>query len=167
MRRAIAMALIVQSIYKFCSWKAMNLSFQEQKNRTFISCPVQILLQREYEKVVKNQRRSVHCKGTVKKITRFCRYLRYRLWYHKHFNRFGFSRPRASFRDKVHDKFKSKDTSLRYKNIEKHAYLGLQWKFWKIKKVEFDFKTQILVEIEGKQRKETFLMLTEFYTKEE
>jgi hypothetical protein len=32
------------------------------KNRTFVSCPVQILLQREYKNVVKNQKRSAHCK---------------------------------------------------------------------------------------------------------
>jgi hypothetical protein len=56
MRKAIAMALIAQSIYKFCNWKAMDLSFQGQK-----SCPVQILLQREYKKVVK-KKRSAHCK---------------------------------------------------------------------------------------------------------
>jgi hypothetical protein len=34
------------------------------KNRTVLSCLVQILLQREYEKVVKYQKRSAHC--TVK-----------------------------------------------------------------------------------------------------
>jgi hypothetical protein len=32
------------------------------KNRTFLSCLVQILLQREYKKVVKNQERSANCK---------------------------------------------------------------------------------------------------------
>jgi hypothetical protein len=36
MRKAIAMALIVQSIYKFCGWKAMDLSFQEQKQNLSI-----------------------------------------------------------------------------------------------------------------------------------
>jgi hypothetical protein len=60
------------------------------------------------------------------------------LRYPKNVNRFGFSRTRALFWKKVHKhKCKNKDTSLRYKNIEKHAYLGLQSKFWKIKKVEF------------------------------
>jgi hypothetical protein len=31
MWRAIEMAIVVQSLYKFCSWKAMDLSFQGQK----------------------------------------------------------------------------------------------------------------------------------------
>jgi hypothetical protein len=34
-------------------------------------------------------------------------------------------------------KCKNKDTVSGYKNIEKHAYLGSQSKFGKIKKVEF------------------------------
>jgi hypothetical protein len=33
-----------------------------EKNRTVLSFPARILLQREYEKVVKNQKRSAHCK---------------------------------------------------------------------------------------------------------
>jgi hypothetical protein len=32
------------------------------KNRAFLSYPVQILLHRDYEKVVKNRERSAHCK---------------------------------------------------------------------------------------------------------
>jgi hypothetical protein len=56
------MALVVQSLYKLCSCKAMDLSFQEQKNRTFLSCPVQILLNGEYKKVIKNLEKSAHCK---------------------------------------------------------------------------------------------------------
>jgi hypothetical protein len=59
MRRAIAVAFILLSVYKFCSWKAKDLS---EQNRTFLSCPDQILLQGKYEKVVKNQKSSAHCK---------------------------------------------------------------------------------------------------------
>jgi hypothetical protein len=70
------------------------------KNRTVQSCLVQILLQREFEKVVKNLKKSLRTVKCKKKFTYFCTYLRNRLLYTKNFNRFGFSRQGLYFEKK-------------------------------------------------------------------
>jgi hypothetical protein len=56
---------------QFLQLESYGSQLSGAKNRTVLSCMVQILLQREYEKVVKNQKRSAHCKMHVKKIYTF------------------------------------------------------------------------------------------------
>jgi hypothetical protein len=47
---------------QFLQLESHGYQLSGAKNRTVLSCSVQILLQSEYEKVVKNQKKSAHCK---------------------------------------------------------------------------------------------------------
>jgi hypothetical protein len=65
------MALIVQSNYKFCSWKAMDLSFQGQKTEQFYLVRFKFYCKGNTKKLVKIKKGSRTVKCTVKKIYTF------------------------------------------------------------------------------------------------
>jgi hypothetical protein len=71
MWRAIAMALVVQSLYKFCSWKAMDLSFQGQKTEHVYLVWFKFYCMGNTKKLVKIKKSPRTVKHTVKKIYTF------------------------------------------------------------------------------------------------
>jgi hypothetical protein len=71
--------LIVQSIYKFCSWKAMDISFQGQKTKHFYLVQFKFYCKGNTKKLLKIKKG----RALFKKSTCFCRYLRNQLWYSK------------------------------------------------------------------------------------
>jgi hypothetical protein len=71
MRRAIAMALIVQSIYKFCSWKAMDLGFQGQKTEHLYLAWFKFNCKGNMKKLLKIKKGPRTVKHTVTKIYTF------------------------------------------------------------------------------------------------
>jgi hypothetical protein len=65
------MALIVQSIYKFCSWKAMDLNFQGQKTEHFYLVWFKLYCKGNTQKLLKIIKVPCTVKRTVKKIYTF------------------------------------------------------------------------------------------------
>jgi hypothetical protein len=67
MREATAMALRVQSIYKFCCWTAMDLSFQGQKTKQFYIVQFKFYCKGNMKKLLKIKKGLRTVKHTVKK----------------------------------------------------------------------------------------------------
>jgi hypothetical protein len=68
MRRAIAMALVVQSLYKFFSWKAMALSFLMQKTEHLYLVWLKFYCMENTKKLLKIKKSPRAVKCTVKNL---------------------------------------------------------------------------------------------------
>jgi hypothetical protein len=122
MRKAIAMSLIVQLIYKFYSLKTMDLSFQGQKTEQFYLVRFKFFCKVKAKKFLKIKKGTRTVKRTVK------------LHVFADISGTGCDILKiltdSDSTGQVHkEKLKHKNTILGYKNIEKHAYLGVQSKF--------------------------------------
>jgi hypothetical protein len=65
------MTFIIQSIYKFCSWKAMDLSFQRQKTEHFYLFRVKFYCQGNMKKLSKIEKGLCTLRRTVKNLQVF------------------------------------------------------------------------------------------------